>query len=129
MYFIAEESPDAKVPEGYSLCRVPDIDLQCGGDIDLQIYDTANSSNRYDIQPWFACENGDDDKAASIAEKMLQDPTKYMFWFSDINQCIYKDIITTKLGKNYGSGSFFLGKMISSDVPTKVNTSIHTTKL
>jgi hypothetical protein len=112
MYFIAEETLDAKVPEGYSLCRVPDIDLQCG-----------------DIQPWFACENGDDDKAASIAEKMLQDPTKYMFWFSDINQCIYKDIITTKLGKNYGSGSFFLGKMISSDVPTKVNTSIHTTKL
>lgn len=47
MYFIAEETPDAKVPEGYSLCRVPDIDLQCG-----------------DIQPWFACENGDDDKAA-----------------------------------------------------------------
>lgn len=47
MYFIAEETPDAKVPEGYSLCRVPDIDLQNG-----------------DIQPWFGCDNGDDDKAA-----------------------------------------------------------------
>lgn len=47
MYFIAEETLDAKVPEGYSLCRVPDIDLQFG-----------------DIQPMFACENGDDDKAA-----------------------------------------------------------------
>jgi len=78
------------------MCLVPNIDLQFG-----DIEDKACSSDK---------------DAAEFAGKMLKDPKNYVFWFSDVNRVIYKDITSTKLGKDYGSGSFFLGKKISSDV-------------
>jgi hypothetical protein len=64
MYFIAEEIPSKIVPEGYSLCFVPKIDLH-DGNIDSH-----------------HCDN--DEKAAKICGDILKDRTKYVLWFRSI---------------------------------------------
>jgi hypothetical protein len=97
MYFAAEEVDfvNAPVPNGYSLCYVPNID-PCGGD----------------IKPWRSSYSLEDAKVK--AGQTLKDPKNCVLWIPRSRINVHKKITTTGCGKWKGDGgTFFLGKKIS----------------
>ena len=92
MYFAAEEVANAPVPNGYSLCYVPNIDPQHG-----------------DIRPWKSSHSLEEAKVK--AGQTLKDPKNCVLWFPRIKNIVHKRITTTVCFKGYG-GTFFLGRKI-----------------
>ena len=96
MYFAAEEVANAPVPNGYSLCFVPNLN-PVPGDVG---------------KPWKPLNSLEE--AQEQAGETLKDPKKCVIWFPNLKTIKEMKIPMAGLGK--AGGTFFLGTKICKAV-------------